>query len=71
MLFPLKGVHKATWRSPDSRTVNWIDHVLIEQQHLTNILDVLSFRGANVDTDHYLIIVGLRGRMAGMRDEGQ
>jgi hypothetical protein len=27
------------------------DHVLINQQHHTNLFDVQSFRGANADTD--------------------
>jgi hypothetical protein len=31
-------------------------------------LDVQSLRGANADADHYLLIVGLSGRIARMTD---
>jgi hypothetical protein len=48
------------------RIVNQIDRVLNDQCHRTNLLDVRSFRRANADTDHYLLIAGLRGQIARM-----
>jgi hypothetical protein len=49
---------------PNNGTVNQIDYVLIDQRHCSNLLDVRSYRGANADSDHYLLIVKLRCRIA-------
>jgi hypothetical protein len=46
------------------KTNNQIDHVLIDRRWQTNILDVRSFRGADCDTDHYLVVAKVRERLA-------
>jgi hypothetical protein len=35
--FPHKNIHKATWRSPDGRYENPIDHTLIDKKHLSSL----------------------------------
>jgi endonuclease/exonuclease/phosphatase family metal-dependent hydrolase len=63
-IFRHRDIHKHTWTSPDDATHNRINHVLIHKRRHTNILDVRSFRGADCDTDHCLVVAKLRERIS-------
>jgi hypothetical protein len=52
-----------TWTS-DVKTQKQIDHVLIDKRWHSNIVDVQSFRGADSDTDHYLVDRNVRQRLS-------
>jgi len=52
-------IHKSTWTSPDGITHNQINHVLVDKRRQSSIIDVHSLRGADHDTDHYLVVVTL------------
>jgi hypothetical protein len=62
--FPHCDIHKHAWTSPGGVTHNQINHVLIDKRRHSNILDVCSFRGANCDTDYYLVVAKLRERIS-------
>jgi hypothetical protein len=55
-IFPHRNIHKYTWASPEGMTHNQIDHIMIDSRWHSIILDVRSFRGANCDTGHYLVV---------------
>ena len=58
-----------TWRSPDGRTLNQIDHVLVNGRIRTSILDTRVMRGADVYSDHHLVRTRIRLKLA--RIEGK
>jgi hypothetical protein len=64
IIFPHRDIHKHNRNSPDGVTYNQIDHVLIDKGRHSNISDVRSFRGADSDTDHYLVVEKLRERIS-------
>jgi hypothetical protein len=55
-MFPHCSIHKFTWTSPDGKTHSQIDRILIDRRQNSSILDVRSFRAADCDTDHYLVV---------------
>ena len=63
-MFPDRNIHKYTWTSPDGKTHNQIHHTLIDRSGNSSILDVRRFRGADCNTDHYLVVAKLRERLA-------
>jgi len=63
-MLPHWSIHKYTWTSPDGKTHNQIDYVLIGRRWHSCVMDVPSFRGADCDTNHYLVIAKVRERLA-------
>jgi hypothetical protein len=50
--------------SPDVKTHNQIDHILVDRRRRSNVLDVRSFRAADCDSDHYLVVAKVTERLA-------
>ncbi|KAJ8875830.1 hypothetical protein PR048_023731 [Dryococelus australis] len=58
---PHKNIHKITWCSPDKHTINQIDHALVDARHRTMVEDVRSLRGAEVGSEHFLVMTYKNG----------
>jgi len=57
-------MHKYTCTYPDGKIHNQIDNMLIDRRCHSSILDVRSFRGADCDTGHYVVVAKVRERLA-------
>jgi exonuclease III len=59
-LFKHKECHKVTWVSPDVKTENQINHIAISQKWRKSLLETRNKRGADIGSDHHLVVAGLR-----------
>jgi hypothetical protein len=46
------------------KTHNQIDHFLVNRRRHSSVIDVQSFRAADCDTNHYLVVAKVRERLA-------
>jgi len=63
-MVPRRNILEYTWTSPDGKTHNQIAHILIDWRWHSSVLDVGSFRGADCDTDHYMVVAKVRESLA-------
>ena len=62
-IFPHKRIHKATWIYPNHVTENQIDHICISRKFRRSWRDVRVMRGADVSSDHHLLVTTVRPRL--------
>jgi hypothetical protein len=48
----------------DAFAQNKNDHILIDRRRYSSVLDVLSFKAADCDTDQYLVVAKVKERLA-------
>jgi hypothetical protein len=70
-MFPHRNIHKCTWKSPDGKPHNQIDHFLVVRRRHSSVLAFRSFRAADFNTDHYLVVVKVRERLAVSKQRSQ
>ena len=62
-IFPHKRINKVTWTSPNHFTENQIDHICISLKYRRSWRDVRVMRGADVSSDHHLLVTTVRFRL--------
>jgi hypothetical protein len=62
-MFPRRNINKNTWTFPDGKAHNQIDHILTYRRRHSSIPDLRSFRAADCDTDHSLLVANIRERL--------
>jgi hypothetical protein len=65
--FNHKIIHRSAWKSLGGKTENQRDHLLTDKRNLSNLIDFGSYRGANIESDHYLVGIKLRARISNAR----
>lgn len=55
--FLRKLIYKLTWTAPNNVYKSHIDHVLINSNHRSSISNIRSHRGADGDSDHFLVLI--------------
>jgi hypothetical protein len=63
-MFPHRNISTFTWTTPDGKTHNQSEDVLVDRKRHSSVFDVLSFKAADCDTDHYLVAAEVRERLA-------
>ena len=66
-LFPHKDCYKRTWVSPGGGTENQLDHVAFSKRWRSSLQDVRVMRGADVGSDHHLLMAKVRIKIAKAR----
>ena len=70
-IFQHKNIHKHTWNSPDGKTKNLIDHILVNRKWIKSVRDTRSFRGADVGSDHNLVICNVKLSLKAVKKQGK
>ena len=62
-LFDHRDIHKATWVSPDLRTRNQIDHILISGKFRRSLQDVRAQRVADCNSHHFMVRASIQMKL--------
>ena len=68
-MFQHKQIYRMTWTSPDERTENQINHITIGRKWRRSLLDVRVKLGADVASDHHLVVADLKVKLKVYRDQ--
>jgi hypothetical protein len=68
-LSPHKKIHIGTWKAPGRQTKSQINHILIDVRRKSNLMKVRSLTGANIDSDHFLVLSKIHARISNCKKE--
>jgi endonuclease/exonuclease/phosphatase family metal-dependent hydrolase len=58
-MFPHSNIHKLLGHLQMGNPTIRLTHILVDRRRHSNVLDIQSFRAADCDSDHYLVVVNL------------
>lgn len=58
--FQHKDIHKYTWKSPDGKIRNQIDHIIVNRKWKRSLKNVRTYRGADINSDHELVVADVQ-----------
>ena len=70
-LFAHRRCHKATWVSADHHTENQIDNIAVCQRWRNSLQDIRVKRGADIGSNHHLVIAKLRVMLYSEKEAGE
>jgi len=70
-MYLYRNIPNDTWTSPDWRTHNQIDHILIDKRWHSSILYVRSIGRADCDTYYYMLVAKVRERLTVSKQAAQ
>ncbi|XP_038116830.1 uncharacterized protein LOC119769021 [Culex quinquefasciatus] len=62
--FARMNIRKHTWRHPNGESCTQIDHVLVDGRHFSDVMVVRTYRGPNMDSDHFLVACKIQARLS-------
>ena len=69
--FRKKRIHQGTWQHPRTKKWHMIDYVLTNKKYRSSVEDVCVRRGADVDSDHNMVLAKLRMHLKSGRMKDQ
>ncbi|KAL7388229.1 hypothetical protein ABVT39_009511 [Epinephelus coioides] len=69
--FPHKNIHKLTWKSPNGRTINQIDHFIINGKWHRSLHHVRAYQGSDAYNEHYVIAATITRKLMKSVPQGQ
>jgi len=66
--FQHKKIHTGTWISPDHKTINHTDHIIVSKEKIRLIYDFTLKKSYNCDSDHLLVQIKIKQKLIPVRN---
>ena len=68
-LFRHSSKRRATWISPDNRTMNQIDYIIVQGKWKTKVKNSRAYHSADIGSDHFLVLANIEVRISGKKQK--